>query len=85
MQSLASMYVTANWYIAKRPEAKSTEPMMSVAQWTPETSLPTTIRSENATTNTVTTFLSTKLPDLLCTWNSSVGITLNTNSVVEDG
>ena len=58
---------------------------MSVIQCTPETSLPATMSAENATTNKVVAFLRAGLPALLSIWNFSVGITLSTSSVVEDG
>ena len=58
---------------------------MSVAQWTPETSLPAAMNAENATASTVVACLSEGLSDLLLTWNASVGITLRTSNVVEDG
>ena len=62
------MQSTAKLYIEKRPKAKSTAPTMSVAQCTPETSLPKTMNTENAMTNALVAFMSNGLFDLRPTW-----------------
>ena len=75
----------AIWYNIYSPALSNTEPIISVAQCTPEISLPISINAENEITNTATAFLIMAFETLLYVWKIKVGITLNTSNVVDDG
>ena len=80
-----SVYKTADRYSIFNPPLNNTEPIISVAQCTPEISLPITINAEKANTNTSAALLVVTFETLLFTWNQSVGITESTSNVVDDG
>ena len=79
--SFASYASTAPRYSMYKAPASRTDPTMSVAQCTPETCLPATMKAENTMTNIAVALLGDALSDLLPTWSFNVGITLSTSSV----
>jgi hypothetical protein len=80
-----STYKTTDLYSINSPALRITEATISVAQCTPEISLPIAINAEKANTNTATALLSIEFTARLYTWNINVGITDSTSNVVDDG
>ena len=58
---------------------------MSVTQWTPEISRPTTMNAENNTANAPANVRTAARLLLRSSCSFSVGMTLSTKSVVDDG